>query len=213
MPATLWDFGDSTSSTAANPSHTYGSANTYPVKLTVTDSDGATKAVTNNVTVTAPTQLAADDFNRTVNNAWGSADLGGAWTPSGTGSNFAVAGGSATINMATGSGPSAYLNGVSQSDVEVASDVSYNKAGTGGGMYTSFIARRNGTNDYRAVVRVTATAVTLQIQRTVGGTATVLGTTPTLDWWHAGRQQLGAGQVPGRRQRHHHLAGKGVAQR
>ena len=47
-------------------------------------------------------------------------------------------------------------------------------------MYTSFIARRSGTTDYRAVVRVTATAVTVQIQRTVGGTATVLGTTPTL---------------------------------
>lgn len=175
-----WDFGDGATSTAANPSHSYGSANSYTVKLTVTDNDGATTVVTNPVTVTAPTQIAADDFNRTVNNAWGTADRGGAWTTSGTTSNFAVAGGSATINMATGSGPGSYLNSVSARDVEVASNVSYSKAGTGGGMYTSFIARRNGTTDYRAVVRVTASAVTVQIQRTVSGTATVLGSTATL---------------------------------
>jgi hypothetical protein len=34
--------------------------------------------------------------------------------------------------------------------------------------------------NHRAVVRVTATAVTVQVQRTVGGTATVLGSTATL---------------------------------
>ena len=29
----LWDFGDGTTSTAANPTHVYGSAGTYTVKL------------------------------------------------------------------------------------------------------------------------------------------------------------------------------------
>jgi hypothetical protein len=37
----LWDFGDATSSTLANPSHIYNSANNYQVKLKITYSGGA----------------------------------------------------------------------------------------------------------------------------------------------------------------------------
>lgn len=46
-----WSFGDGTSSTAANPSHTYGADGTYPVKLTVTDDAGATASSSRQVTV------------------------------------------------------------------------------------------------------------------------------------------------------------------
>ena len=35
-----WDFGDGTNSTAASPNHTYATAGSYTVKLTVTDNDG-----------------------------------------------------------------------------------------------------------------------------------------------------------------------------
>ncbi|MEO8136822.1 MAG: YCF48-related protein, partial [Betaproteobacteria bacterium] len=38
----LWDFGDQSSSTAQNPTHVFGAANTYHVRLTVTDDDGDT---------------------------------------------------------------------------------------------------------------------------------------------------------------------------
>lgn len=47
-----WDFGDGGTSTAQNPSHTFASANTYNVKLTVTDSrNGKTSSATYAVTV------------------------------------------------------------------------------------------------------------------------------------------------------------------
>jgi PKD repeat protein len=47
----LWDFGDSGTSTLQNPSHTYASAGTYTVTLTVTDSNGNTDDFQDDVTV------------------------------------------------------------------------------------------------------------------------------------------------------------------
>ncbi len=41
-----WDFGDGTSSTLQNPSHTYSSAGSFTARLTVTDNDGATASAT-----------------------------------------------------------------------------------------------------------------------------------------------------------------------
>jgi len=49
-----WNFGDAATSTTTNPSHTYASAGTYSVSLTVTDNGGATNTKTSSVTV-APT--------------------------------------------------------------------------------------------------------------------------------------------------------------
>ncbi|MBA3520973.1 MAG: PKD domain-containing protein, partial [Gemmatimonadales bacterium] len=49
-----WDFGDGGSSTARNPSHTYGSGGAYEVTLTARDDGDATGTVTQTVTVTAP---------------------------------------------------------------------------------------------------------------------------------------------------------------
>jgi PKD repeat protein len=46
-----WAFGDGTTSTATNPSKTYGAAGTYTVTLTVTDNGGATNNTSRSVTV------------------------------------------------------------------------------------------------------------------------------------------------------------------
>lgn len=46
-----WNFGDGTSSTAANPSHAYARAGTYTVSLTVKDNAGASATTSKSVTV------------------------------------------------------------------------------------------------------------------------------------------------------------------
>jgi PKD repeat protein len=47
-----WDFGDGATSTRAAPNHTYTTAGSYPVTLTVTDNSGATASTTKTVTAT-----------------------------------------------------------------------------------------------------------------------------------------------------------------
>lgn len=48
----LWNFGDGSTSTAANPSHSYSAAGTYSIQLTVTDNQGATDSATTNASIT-----------------------------------------------------------------------------------------------------------------------------------------------------------------
>lgn len=61
----LWDFGDGTTSTAANPQHTYSSEGSYLVCLTATNSCGNSTACT---TVTISCQQAVAAFNYVTNN-------------------------------------------------------------------------------------------------------------------------------------------------
>ena len=52
----LWNFGDDTTSTELHPVHTYTTAGTYTVKLTVTNVRGSdTKTVTGAITATSTT--------------------------------------------------------------------------------------------------------------------------------------------------------------
>ena len=61
-----WNFGDSTSSTAQNPSKSYTAAGTYSVALTVTDNSGATNTTTKSVTVSAANLPPVANFTSTV---------------------------------------------------------------------------------------------------------------------------------------------------
>ena len=173
-----WTFGDGGTSTLANASHTYAAAGTYTVTLEVTDNEGAKNTATQPVTVAAaPPAYAQDSFTRSVTGGWGAADLGGAWTGSGTASNFNVAGGVGTIRMgAPGSGPSRALTGVSSSNTEMRATIGVDKAATGGGTYVTLRPRVVASGDrYFMDTKFNAGgSVTVILGRNVGATETVL---------------------------------------
>jgi len=62
----LWAFGDGTTSTEANPSHTYDKAGTYTPSLTITDKKGnSTMATISAITVSCPPLFASATGNPT----------------------------------------------------------------------------------------------------------------------------------------------------
>jgi PKD repeat protein len=173
-----WDFGDGTTGAGRTAQHTYAAAGTYPVRLTVTDNDGATASTSADVTVSAPTvtTYARDAFGRTTANGWGAADVGGAWSTTGTASSFGVSGGQGRVSAPPGASRTAWFNGIAQSATEVDARLSLDKAQTGSGSYVALLGRRvNATTDYRFKVRAAPTGtVTAQLVRNVGNVETVI---------------------------------------
>jgi hypothetical protein len=156
-----WAFGDGTTGSGAQAQHTYAAAGTYQVTLTVTDDRGATGTVTKPVTVTAPatpppttTAFASDVFARTVTNGLGSADVGGAWTTSGTAANFAVSPGTAALTLRTPATQlSAWLGSTLRTDTDLRATFAIDRVPTGNGIYLDVVGRRvSANNEYRAEV-------------------------------------------------------------
>jgi hypothetical protein len=145
------------------------------VKLTVTDNAGATGTMTRSVTLTAaPPALATDAFGRTVTGGWGSADLGGAWTVSGTASNATVASGSGRLTAAAGVTTAASL-GISARDVAFQADVVLQKAPAGGASFVSLGTRMVGSSLYETILYYAPDGtVTLILAAIVNGNETDL---------------------------------------
>ena len=148
----LWDFGDGTSGTGASPNHTFEGSGTFPVRLTVADDGGATDAVTHDVAVTAPANapFVVDTYARTVPSGWGTANVGGAWSLTGTASAFSVAGGTGSIrHAAAGSQVTATMGAVSSGDTDLTFGFNVDKL-TAGYYLTTTGRRVSAGNEYRA---------------------------------------------------------------
>jgi len=66
-----WDFGDGSSSTEKNPTHTYGSAGSYTVVLSVTDGNGITAEQTSTFTVSSPVVVPTKTTTKTSSSSGG----------------------------------------------------------------------------------------------------------------------------------------------
>lgn len=151
-----WDFGDGSSATGPTASHAYASDGTRTITLTVTDDDGASASTTRSVTVAAaPVEpvLAADAFGRTIAGGWGSADTGGAWTPTGSASSFSVGAGAGTMALPRGATRDARLGAVSTTDASTLVRVSTDVPSAGGAASATVIGRLVGADSYAARVR------------------------------------------------------------
>ncbi len=161
-----WSFSDGSSATGAIVNHAFPIAGTWPATLTVTDDLGGVATVTQNVVTGIPTDpgpYATDGFGRTVSNGWGNADLGGAWSTSGTSANASVSGGAGRQAItALGSTLSSALPNIASTDTELRVRFATDRAPTGNGHWISYIVRRvNSINEYRVRVKFATNGIAL----------------------------------------------------
>ena len=183
-----WDFRDGTTSTARNPTHTFGAAGAYSVRLTVEDrwgnTDRRTRSVSVNAcgpTLTAPT-IGAFSADPTAISAGQSSTLTWAVT------------GSAPITVSIDQGVGT-VTGQSSTTVSPTGTTTYTLTATNEAGYSSATATVNVTSvDDVAVTLVPATA-TLAPATTQQFTATVTGTDTRVTWETTCGSMSGTGNI------------------
>lgn len=184
-----WTFGASGTGSGKTTSFTFPAAGTYTIGLTVTDDDGATGHRDRTVTVSAPpggeeppaNALAWDAFDRSVSNGWGSAQVGGSWTSTGTASRFSVASGVGTHSLTVNQTLTSTLDSVSQTSSDTRVTISPDKLLSGGGSWVTVQGRVVGSNFYGARLRLQADG-TVQTHLMRGATAVRGGTVAGLTY-------------------------------
>lgn len=189
LTATSTDAQGNTSEFSKNFEVTSGptATPTNPPASTATPTVGPTAGPTSTPTPTntpsGPIMYAQDGFNRTVENGWGSANTGGAWSLQGSPANFDVNGTDGTILLNSPNVTrSAYLLNVSAQDVEATFRVKTDKVAEGGAQIMYFVVRHmNNNTHYLGRIRL-PTDGTIRIQATaeVNGTQTNIGGEKTL---------------------------------
>lgn len=105
------------------------------------------------VGLAAEPAIVSDAFSRSQTNGWGTADVGGQYTPENWASHFSVAGGVGSMVLANaGASRAAVLDTVSARDVDARVRVRTDKAAAGNAFYSYLVLRRNGNNAYRPKV-------------------------------------------------------------
>lgn len=152
-----WDLGDGASASGVTASHTYATAGTYQVTLTVTDDAGASHSLTQSINVEDPGSeeppenqtILLDEFERTVSRGWGTADMGGDWSLTGGAIGTAsVSDGQGFIDLAPGSTRTAVLTSSSVGESLTEIDFSIDQNADAGAGYIGVTPRRAGGQYY-----------------------------------------------------------------
>ena len=202
IAAYAWAWGDGTTGTGVTATHSYNTVLPTSIGLIVTDDAGGTGGATQPITLTR--LVATDSFSRSVNNGFGSADVGGSWTAfggTGNGQGFTVSSGTGKIDLLTaGAGRSARLLAAFAANTDVTVRVRTDVAATGFGEMISIIGRRTGTNlEYRARLRfapgggvwlAAVKNVNSATETLIGAEVQVPGITHTPGTWYRVRAQF-----------------------
>jgi PKD repeat protein len=173
-----WDYGDGSAvehTTTPTVLHTFPSAATYPVTLTVSDAQSLTGSTEHDVAVSdtpGPQVFVADTFDRTVSNGLGTADQGGTWTASQGGTRQNVQPGGANLTLPAANNNTGSYVGSAIGDVDLTTSFSLDVPPTGSGTYVYVTTRRVSTNnELRVRVRVLPSGqVAVALSRLTSGT-------------------------------------------
>jgi hypothetical protein len=123
----------------------------------------------------AASPIAADSFNRTVSNGWGTADQGGAWTVLDTAANWSVAPGIGSTNVSATAQERALLSSVSVRDVDLLAKIVLPRCSDSGANCDSYVLGRVTGGSAPSYYRVgvvqgqSRNTVFLRAQRSDGG--------------------------------------------